>query len=114
MTLFDNIKQAVRNSDPQTSVKGAVSVVVRKGSQKNRLLAVYALYYGITDEEAGDISGLSKKPRCCYWKRCSELRQEGLIKPTGKTWKSSCGEDMQTCEITPAGIETLHKLTNQA
>ena len=96
-----------RNTDPETSVKGAQDVKPRRGSQAMLLLAEYAHRDGLTDEEAGLFSGLLSRPKCCYWKRCSELRAKGLIIPTGETRLSSAGSAMQVCAITAEGRQAL-------
>lgn len=88
---------AARRGDPSTSKRAAASPARqrRAGSQALRLLEAYrriADYrvtddrtdphpaeYGLTDSEARAIAGISA--RSCYWKRCSELRAEGLIRP---------------------------------
>jgi len=96
-----------RSADPITSVQGAKDVKPRQGSQQQLLLAEYAHRDGLTDEEAGLFSGLLHRPKCCYWKRCSELRAKGFIVPTGETRFSSAGSAMQVCAITPAGRAAL-------
>jgi len=103
--MFDDLP-LFRSADPITSVLGAGDVKPRKRSQAMLLLAEY-LHGGMTDEEAGMASGLALKPKCCYWKRCSELRAMGLIIPTGETRLSSAGSAMQVCEITQEGEEAL-------
>jgi hypothetical protein len=95
-----------RSADPITSVLGAGDVKPRTGSQQALLLSEYQ-HGGLTDEEAGMASGLAQKPKCCYWKRCSELRAKGLIVPTGETRLSSAGSAMQVCVITEAGRNLL-------
>ena len=72
---------SARTSDPDTSKAGAISVSFRAGTQK--------------------------MPKCCYWKRCSELRQAGFIKTIGLTRPSSVGEAQQVCAITEAGLAML-------
>ena len=96
-----------RNTDPATSVQGAADVKPRRGSQGMLLLAEYAHRDGLTDEEAGLFSGLLHRPKCCYWKRCSELRAKGWIAPTGETRISSAGSSMQVCAITAEGQKAL-------
>ena len=96
-----------RNTDPITSVQGAQDVKPRRGSQAMLLLAEYAHRDGLTDEEAGLFSGLLHRPKCCYWKRCSELRAKGLIADTGETRLSSAGSMMRVCAITPEGRKAL-------
>jgi len=92
----------VRRNDGATSTGGAKAIVVRAGSQRQLLLAQYD-EEPMTDEEAGNASRLAILPKCCYWKRCSELRQAGYIRPTGKTRTSSAGVEQQVCEITDEG-----------
>jgi hypothetical protein len=104
--MFDDLP-LFRSADPITSVLGAGDVKPRRGSQQALLLAEYAFRDGLTDEEAGLFSGLLSRPKCCYWKRCSELRAKGFIVPTGVTRLSSAGSAMQVCAITPAGKEAL-------
>jgi hypothetical protein len=104
--MFDDLP-LFRKEDPITSALGAGDVKPRRGSQQALLLAEYAHRDGLTDEEAGLFSGLLSRPKCCYWKRCSELRAKGLIVPTGETRLSSAGSAMQVCAITAAGKEAL-------
>jgi hypothetical protein len=103
--MFDDLP-LFRSADPITSVEGAKDVKPRRTSQAMLLLAEY-LKGGLTDEEAGMASGLALKPKCCYWKRCSELRAGGFIIPTGETRLSTAGSSMQVCEITEVGEEAL-------
>lgn len=96
----------VRARDPHTSAAGAKSLAVHAGSQRALILFWYSIQ-SLTDEEAGRWSGLAKRPKCCYWKRCSELRQAGYIKPTGETRVSLAGVVQQVCAITEAGLDAL-------
>lgn len=97
-----------RNTDPITSELGAADVKPRRRSQQATLLAVYAQFLGgISDEKAGDMSGLSRNPRCCYWKRCSELRAGGFIESTGQFVYSSAGSKQMVCAITDKGRALL-------
>lgn len=89
------------STDPETSELAAQPVKMRAGSQKARLLACYETrwFAGLTDEEAGKMAGL---PRA--WKRCSDLRREGLIET--RKWiirRSSFGRVQRVCFITEAG-----------
>lgn len=101
-----------RTSDPITSKKAGVSAARRSPSQQIILLRAFAGGRGFTDEEAGEVTGLAKKPRCCYWKRLSELRAKGFIAPTGDSARSSAGELQRICKITPAGEAFLRTLNN--
>ena len=100
----------VRANDPATSTKAAATIWVRAGSQRAKLLAQYDLD-SMTDEEAGHASGLAMLPKCCYWKRCSELRQAGYIATTGVTRPSSAGVEQLVCAITQAGHDLLGSIT---
>ena len=99
----------VRAKDPATSTKAAQSLWVRAGSQRALLLSRYAVA-DMTDEEAGHASGLAMLPKCCYWKRCSELRQAGYITTTGEVRHSSAKVDQQVCSITETGRDVLDSI----
>lgn len=103
-----------RTEDPWTSKAGAVDVQIRKGSQQATLLKLYAQqpYWtcGLTDEEAGELSGLARLPRCCYWKRCSELRRMGLIEDTGESRMSTAGSAQRAFRITMLGMDKVKGL----
>ena len=99
----------VRANDPATSTRAAQNLNVRAGSQRALLLAQYDLD-SMTDEEAGEATGLARLAKCCYWKRCSELRQAGYIAPTGAVRRSSVGSDQQVCEITLIGRVILDSI----
>jgi hypothetical protein len=114
MTLLDLIPDTgamVRRSDPPTSRKAAPAAAERAPSHKIVLLRCYRSVGsgGLTDEEAGERSGLAAMRRCCYWKRCSELRADGLISAAGERL-SSAGAAQMVCEITEAGILMLEAL----
>lgn len=112
-------KKGYRQNDPITSKKAYEGTKFRHNSQSFKILHAYydvSLQQefptlGLTDEEAGEQTGLIKKPRCCYWKRCSELRQMSLIIPNGEHRRSSANEDQAVCIITLRGIEAIKKLS---
>lgn len=102
-----------RTPDHATSEAGAIAVAVRAGSQKHALLTAYAAvapWLGLTDEEAATLCGLD---RACYWKRCGELRAEGLIAPllniddAPHTRPGSAGVPRIVCVATWEGREAL-------
>jgi hypothetical protein len=99
-----------RNSDPVTSKKAAKGASKRSPSQQTILLKAYRGGRGLTDEEAGVVTGLALKPKCCYWKRCSELRTMGFIVPTGDFARSSANELQMICKMTTKGEEHLNSL----
>jgi hypothetical protein len=104
--MFDDLP-LFRSADPITSVLAAGDVKPRRTSQAMLLLAEYAKGAGLTDEDAGYASGLAQKPKCCYWKRCSELRSKGWIEATGQFRLSVAGSHMMVCQITSTGKEAL-------
>jgi hypothetical protein len=111
-----------RGSDPQTSHNAGRSVARRAGSQQHRLLAVYAdaardltrgyvgSAGGLTDSEARAWARLPA--RSCYWKRCSELRQDGLVEVLDGITRPDVetGEARVVCRITDAGRAVLTRL----
>ena len=101
----------VRRSDPPTSKEAAASRDnrMRWGSQRHRLLEAFAERADMTDEEAGKATGLYAL-RACYWKRCGELRDLGLIEDTGLTRASDCGQEVIVSTITEKGRVTLADL----
>ena len=106
--MFDDLP-LFRAADPTTSRDGAKDVLPRRDSQQHQLLAAY-LAGDATDEEAGVRSGLAAKPRCCYWKRCSEMRAKGWLEPTGEVRLSTAGSAMQVCRLTSEGRRVLEAL----
>jgi hypothetical protein len=96
-----------RNPDRATSVEGAHNVQLRSGTQKVKLLAAYAIYYELTDDEAARYADLLG---ATYWRRCGELRDLGLIEDTGKTRVGLAGVSRMVCVITNKGHETLEQI----
>lgn len=97
-----------RRSDPGTSHNAATAIKVKAGTQRAKLLLAFRdapttrLQGDLTDEEAmEDAEGVS--PVSEYAKRCSELRDAGLIEPTGETRKGASGVDRIVSVITDAG-----------
>jgi len=93
--MNDQLSFPARSSDPATS---KISALIPRENQRMRVLRSYA-HGPLTDEEAGEWSGVRGA-----WKRCSELRQLGLIVTSGTTRDSSTGSAMQVCRITGAGM----------
>ena len=113
-TLFDALPPAARATDPHTSHLAASHARVRAQTQLGRLLATYLNQQGaeaLTDEMAAHLTGLPV--RSCWWKRCSELRDMGLIERVG-TGRSSLGEQVMTCKITRLGVLRYHAMIHRA
>lgn len=103
-TIYDEaalVRKRARASDPSTSRAAARDVSFRAGSQKAKLLGAFA-EGEYTDEEAAVRAGLSL--RSCFWKRCGELRDAGLIEFTGQTRRGSAGSACGVSRITEQGM----------
>lgn len=102
-----------RATDPWTSHAAGEKAARRAPSHRVQLLAAYyrSQDHGLTDEEAAQVTGLDERPNCAWWKRCSELRQLGLIEEnkhsTGRMGKG--GALRMVCYITPKGIEEVQR-----
>ena len=100
-----------RRSDPWTSVEAAYEIGLKARTQKLRLLVAYrtAGAAGLIAEEAGTRSGLNSHPLCCYWHRCTDLRDDGFIEPIKprQTRKASSGKHQMVCAITDRGRAEL-------
>lgn len=104
LSLFDSALESVdhapgrtRHDDAPSSKAGAVAVATRAGSQKARLLQAYrdAGSAGLTDEEAAAAADVPE--RSCWWKRCNELRESGLIRATGHMRAGGAGVQRIVC-----------------
>lgn len=92
-------------------------VSVRPGSQRAKILMAYlaAGIEGCTDDQAARSAEVSM--RSCYWKRCGELRQAGLIEPMVAgdedipvTREGESGTSRTVCVITPEGRAVAYGL----
>lgn len=116
-TLRDYSPGRTRTGDYATSNTGAQDVSYRAGSQKALLISAYANAYAtgygpLTDEQAAEWAVLPA--RACFWKRCGELRADGLIAYTGDQTVGSLGSACQQSEITPAGLEYAAEQESQS
>lgn len=90
-------------------MKTTQRIKIRKGTQTAKLLkAYYDAAMPLIDEEAA--MNARVPIRSCWWKRCSELRQAGLIKVEPGTKKSSLGKDCGLSVITFDGIMAAREL----
>jgi hypothetical protein len=104
--LNTKAKVIARRGGPATSKAAAAGIAYRTGSQKHLILKVYASgTEGFTDDEVAHILGWVEVNKAR--KRCSDLRNEGMIEPTGKTRTGSSGMQNDVCCITDRGIATL-------
>lgn len=83
----------------------------RANSQKARLLACFAEAgsQGMTDDEAAIAADLV---RSCFWKRCGELRQDGMVADCGRLRPGPLfGEMRMVSVITAEGMRTVSAFT---
>jgi hypothetical protein len=100
-----------RATDPVTSKAAAKKSAVRAGTHKALLLMAYSCTTtGYTDREAAFVADLLSVG---YWKRCSDLRNDGLIEPMRTpdgallTRDNDEGVPNMVCSITDLGLATL-------
>jgi hypothetical protein len=108
-SIFDTpVEKMYRRQGPETSRQAAKVAKFSAGTQKHRLLTVYADHEsGLTDEEAAMLSGLIENPSCCWWKRSNELREKNYIEETGETRVGRSGAQRMVCKITEAGFMAI-------
>lgn len=104
---------AVRTTDPPTS-RAAARRVPRMGEKRAAMLEAFARLTvdgnpPASDADAARAAGLFGS-RCCWWKRASELRADGLIEVVGTERDQETLADVQVCRITRAGRETLRAM----
>lgn len=98
---------SVRPSDPWTSNYADLSIRNAAATQREIILSVYRDYPdGLTDEEAAEIA----KVQGCWWKRCSELRQHGLIVDTGRVRAGAAGRPRIVCRVPAPHPTTLFEM----
>jgi hypothetical protein len=103
-----------RRGDFITSTQGARNIAKRAPNQRVKLLLQYREDDdrggdGLTDEEAASAAGLLAS---CHWKRCGELRADGLIEqpPDEPTRQGSAGVERIICQITKPGRAYLEAM----
>jgi len=90
-SLFDPATRS-RRSDPETSKAAARSLRTRPILEKLAEAYRSAGSFGLTDEEAGNRTGIEGA-----WKRCSDLRRLGVIIETQWTRRGSSGRAARVC-----------------
>ena len=92
-----------RSSDPETSRQ---ITPMRINSHRAILLAIYAdAILGLTDEEAAARASAKGHEIRGYWKRCADLRTQGLIHDLGIRRTLSSGSQGMVCAITQFGLD---------
>jgi hypothetical protein len=113
LDIFNEPTNRTRKNDYDTSNQGAADVSFRAKSQKCKLLFAFAKEAcrknkGLTDEEASNAAGLPE--RCCFWKRCGELRDLGLIEFTSEMRMGGLGSQCGVSKITLEGMRLAVEL----
>lgn len=99
----------VRVTDPWTSSYADRSIREAAVTQRETILRAFEQHPdGLTDEEAAAVAGVGG----CWWKRCSELRQQGLIVDSGRVRKGTAGRPRIVC--VPASAMTLFPMGGTA
>lgn len=118
-TLFDELLPAVgetipaRGTDPATSHAATAAIRVTANNQRGRLLRAFrGVDKGLTDEEAAEFAP-EVSLHSEYSKRCSELRAEGLIAPTGETRHGRAGVARLVSALTDLGRAKLAELDRE-
>lgn len=90
---FEGTRSSTKYS---TSVESDVAMASSAPNLRLQLLEMYvkAGNDGLTDDEAARDAGLLDT---CYWKRCNELRQQGLIVNTGRKRLGLAGRKRIVC-----------------
>lgn len=99
-----------RATGPATSTTAALRAAPRTGSHKALLLLAYYRADTLADAAAAERAGLAHTRS--WWKRCSDLRRDGLIAQVGTT--TVRGEQVMTCKITAAGAAMAAQLLGGA
>lgn len=103
---LDPDHQLARIEDPATSVKSdsalrkreGASNTIRRGTHRHLALECFYLRGSLIAEDVKVLTGIDG-----IWKRVSDLKNMGLIEPTGHTRLSREGRESETYVITPAG-----------
>lgn len=105
-----DVDQRIRHhkDDHASSVDGARAASGKAPTQQLKLLRAWSerTGFGLTDEEAATYAGIEGG---CPWKRCGELRAQGLIRwhPEGERREGSSGVLRKVSVITEMGRREL-------
>jgi hypothetical protein len=94
-----------RSTDPATSRDAAHRLTDKRTMMRTLLLAYAAYPMGLTADEAAGFAGYG--PADGAWKRVSDLKNAGLVAPTGNTRTGDSGRQQAILAITEAGHTAL-------
>lgn len=105
---LDRQSHALAHShDPQTSRDAAARNASGKASNRRLCLDAHAIVQqgtGLTDDEVADLTRIELHEAR---RRCTDLRNAGLLVFTDRTRESSMGRQSTVSVLTPAGREAL-------
>lgn len=104
--------------DPRTSKRAAVDVSDRAAnwrpdSQNTSVLLAFAQAgaEGLTARQAGEATGLTRFPDCCWWHRVSDNKKFGFIESSGQERQSATTKlDREVLVITSEGAAYAREL----
>ncbi len=113
-TLFNpdvpvpSVNRFVHRDDPSTSHEVAKSSPIKRDSERHRLLIQFAFHRSLTDQEAGELAGVTGE----YDDRrnCSILRTAGYIEHNGERGLSKRGKPAMKSSITDKGRAQLERI----
>lgn len=103
-----------RNTDPETSKEAWEHTATNAKAQRIKLLRMYAEMEDATDDEVAFVADMLDGNN--YTKRCSDLRNQGLIEPIRDedgellTRPGLSGRSRMLCQITSKGREALREV----
>ena len=103
------VHEPVRNNDPKTSHQGARDVKMRANGQKVKLLVAYGSGQEMNPYHAAVEAGIDTTRGACYWRRCTDLEQTGLIEKTGRQSMGNAGSLRDNYRITDRGLSYLQR-----
>lgn len=92
--MDDLFSPRARASDPATSHEAAASMEQHIGPQHSTILRCLADRPGLSSAEVDTLVGFNT------WRRCSELKQQGYIRPIGTTKNPASGRSAETFVLT--------------
>ena len=98
----DEARKGARATDPLTSKIAAAMREAPRSNHRVKLLEVFSQSATpLSDREAFRFTDLPE--HSCWWKRCSELRQAGLIKAVGIKICTETKTPVRLCRVTDHG-----------
>jgi len=106
MTMDEWARTHARSDDPDTSKAAAARAAMRAGSIKAKIFDCLKENdpTPLSFEQIAKITGLREGQ---VWKRLSDLKNEGLIQPSGQTHKNESGADSIRWTLNLGPVQTV-------